>query len=138
MKKQSDLEGKLLFELPPNFDILDEHFTIDKDSIVVTYHPNVYASGPIPHDVLEHEGVHLKQQGEIGVEKWWERYLEDVEFRMEQELEAYRFQWQWLSQNVRDRNMLARHMNRIASDLSGPMYGNMIGYQDAVNKIRGV
>lgn len=58
------------------------------------YNPS---GGQIPEDILFHESIHKKQQ-EIP-EIWWNRYLTDVQFRYEQELEAYAGQFNYIKQH---------------------------------------
>lgn len=42
--------------------------------------------------LLEHERVHLRRQQEMGRFRWWWKYLTDSDFRLAEEVMAYRRQ----------------------------------------------
>lgn len=125
-----------IIHTPPEiFPLLQKKFGVKWDqSIIITYYPNVYCKTDISPDLVIHEGVHLKQQEEMGVENWWNLYLSDKTFRLSQELEAYRYQYQWAIENM-NRQSRKQLLRKCAKDLSGPIYGNVISYQDAYDKI---
>lgn len=128
---------KISRETPPIFEVLQKQFGVSWDSVVITYGDTVYCKdGELSPDLVEHEGVHVKQQAEMGVEKWWRMYLDDPRFRFSQELEAYRAQYKCLGKIIKDRNRLAIRLSRLASDLSGSMYGRVCTHQEATQKIR--
>jgi len=87
-------------------------------------------------ELLQHELVHVKQQAAYGVEAWWDRYFEDDEFRLSQEVPAYQVQYQVARENIKDRNQLTKYLFEIASYLSGKIYGNIIGHSEAVKLIK--
>lgn len=98
----------------------------------VIYNPN---GGKIDQTLMKHEETHSKQQGN-DPKGWWKRYLADVDFRLEQEVEAYRVQYQEAKKLIRDRNKLFNFLIMIAKDLSGELYGNALSFQDAMEKIK--
>jgi len=106
--------------------------------IVFTYGDTIHSAGPIPKDLMVHELVHVKQHREYpgGPDMWWERYLEDDKFRYEQELEAYRKQYQWVKNNVKDREKVHKHFMHYAQCLSGSMYGKLVTLQEAMKQIK--
>lgn len=116
---------------PPNWDKLVELFGVSWKTTVVTYGETVHASQPISPDLEVHEGVHVRQQQEMGIEAWWERYYVDAAFRLEQEIEAYRAQYQFFVKVCPDRNMVFKFKDRIARDLASKQYGNCITYAEA-------
>lgn len=127
-------------ELPPNWDAITETFPAIKDATrtIITYFPNVYVPYTkvevLPPDLAIHEGIHLKQQEEIGAEAWWSMYLKDQGFRLKQELEAYGAQYAFFRNY---QNAIKKHVIfRIASDLSSDMYGNIISYAEAETLIK--
>lgn len=69
-----------------------------RDDVVMTYGNTIHLHRPniLTDDVIEHECVHMKQQALIGEIDWWEKYFADENFRMEQELEAYRHQYAYI------------------------------------------
>lgn len=89
-------------------------------------------------DLIVHEETHGEQQDmHPDVAKiWWERYLHDPEFRVEQEAEAYGAQYRFICRQKKDRNARTRWLNTLANALSGPMYGNVCSYAEAIEKIR--
>ena len=120
---------------PPNFDVIKTAFPIieGKKGIVYTYGKVIYNpdNGVIDHPLMLHEATHSLQQDEMGPEAWWEQYLNDPEFRLNQELDAYRNQYRRLCELEKDRNRRASYLFRIASDLSSAQYGSIISLKEA-------
>lgn len=123
-------------EKPPNWDKLVELYKVEWGPTVVTWSPNVHCAWELTGDTLAHENVHIGQQDRIGVEEWWRRFYEDPAFRYEQELEAYRVQYQYLREHVKDRNKLNLEALRLASYLSGEMYDNIVTKEEALKAIK--
>lgn len=125
----------ILYEYPPNFDKIKEVFPIKEDT-VFTYGDTIYSPKrqKITPDLIIHEDVHVKQQ--VDPELWWNKYLKDKEFRLSQELEAYRAQYKFLCGVISDRNRRGICLHTIASHLSSDMYGNIISYSDAIKAIK--
>lgn len=88
-----------------------------------------------PKDLLAHELTHVRQQTAMGWKKWWRRYFKDVEFRYSQEIEAYRNQYNWIKNNVKDRNSQSKYLVFYARSLSGKLYGNLKTFDEAYNEI---
>lgn len=129
------MEYKLSKEVPAIYPRLKEKFGVKFKDIVIAYGDTIYCiDGNLPRHTIEHELVHLKQQAQIGVEKWWDKYINDNEFRLSQEIEAYKTQARYLRSHPF--SMSLDHYNqwiyKLASDLSGPMYGNIISFNDAL------
>jgi len=110
------------------------------ETVIFTYGNTIYVpSGrPLPDHLVEHEQQHIFQQAEYqgGKDAWWDRYLEDQLFRITVETKAYGRQYAFICAKVKDRNMRFQFLNKLATDLSGPMYGNVIGHVAAMNMIR--
>lgn len=89
-------------------------------------------------EVMAHEEVHSRQHAnfEGKEDAWWNRYLTDQYFRVNQECEAYAVQYEAFSEKVRDRNRRALYLDFLAGQLSGPMYGNVIERGVAMKMIR--
>lgn len=88
-------------------------------------------------DLIVHEETHRDQQmSYLTPGEWWEKYLEDPEFRLSQEVEAYRNQYREFIKKCHDRNKIFLFVHRIAGDLSSSLYGNMIDYQKAIKLIK--
>ena len=128
-------------QYPPKhiYDKAVEKWGVDfKKGIVFTYGDTIHSAVPIPRDLMVHELVHVRQHREYpgGPDMWWERYLEDPKFRYDQELQAYREQWQWVKANIKDRNEQVRHVTHYAQCLSGEMYGSVVPYKEALEAIK--
>jgi len=135
-------------ELPPNFAELNAKFNLEsvKLSVYFCWGDTIYNPGgePIHPSIIAHEQVHCDRQSQYraidpgGPPGWWRRYIDDVEFRLAEEVPAHRaeFQW-WLKQpgiekpvpgfrSKKDAMLLA-----IATRLTSPIYGKMIRLHDA-------
>ena len=125
-------------EIPPNWEDIIKHFPIvaeAKDRVVFTYAPYIYVPGGqrLNPDVYVHETIHLKQQGDNPVD-WWITYLNDPEFRLSQELEAYGAQLAMFNDSG---NRVFEYMkDRLAQDLSSEFYRHIIPFGEAASKIR--
>lgn len=97
----------------------------------------IYVKNEISGNFLEHESTHVRQHkysrfiGTI----WWIRYILSKKFRYGQELEAYRNQYRFLMKERQGGHYKATVLKAIASDLSGPLYGSIATYEQAVKDI---
>lgn len=121
---------------PPNIEEIREAFN-PPPYAVFTYAPKIYnpTEALLPPHLIAHEKVHLEQQGD-NPKKWWKRFIADPEFRMQEELEAYRVQYQYFCRNIPNRMKRYDFLRELGLLISGPMYGNQISLQDAMLKIR--
>lgn len=113
---------------------------LNKNDLVFAYFDGIYMARPIPTDLFVHESVHLVRQGDLKNEtmakNWWIRYCEDDQFRYDEEIIAYREQYQFILNKVGGNRPLAfKHAQRLARDLSGPSYGNICSYEKALLEI---
>lgn len=129
---------ELVYDYPPNYKEIAEAFNIkDNEAVIFTYGNQLFV--PSGKDVtkdkplMKHEAVHARQQTELGIEKWWDRFLVDPMFRMSQELEAYREQYRAMGNLPISKRV--GYLNHIARDLSGEMYGNIMSFNEAVTVI---
>lgn len=124
-------EFKTSHNIPDIYAKCKERFNVDWDEgIVITYGDVVYSKYELSPSLIVHEGVHVKQQTEMGVEKWWDKYFDDKEFRLSQEVEAYRAQIRFIRDNVKDRNEVFRYCNKIWKSMV-KLYGSMCNYEEA-------
>ena len=129
---------KILNELPPIYDsLIQAGMNPDLRSTVFTYGDILYnPSGRlIPDYLIKHEEVHSKQQGD-NPDVWWDRYLQDLYFRIEQETEAYARQYDFICSFEHDRNKRAKILWQLSASLSGPMYGKVIVLFAAMKMIK--
>jgi hypothetical protein len=127
----------IVYDYPPNhYDIVVRFGELEK-TVIFTYGDTIYSptTQEISRNLEVHEAVHMRQQGDDPA-GWWERYLLDDEFRLSQEVEAYHEQYKFVQQDVKDRNLRTRFLMKIAADLSGPMYGNIVTHRQALNMIK--
>jgi hypothetical protein len=124
-------------QYPPNITEIMKVFPINKNT-VFTYGDTLYAPNvnfKLPPDLLAHEQTHTIQQG-ADPAGWWDKYLKDKDFRLQQEIEAYRNQYRFFCKFVKGRNERFNFLRTIAMDLSGSLYGNLIGFIDATSAIK--
>lgn len=128
---------QIIKDYPPNYKDITKAFDIEnKPGIVFTYGDKLYVpSGQTVLDkhLIKHEETHVKQQRAMGVEYWWARYLIDAGFRFIQELEAYRAQYRSMASLSLEQRL--GYLDHISSDLSGPMYGNLLSKDSAKTAI---
>lgn len=119
-------------EKPPIYDKILEHFPVDwEDGVIMTYGDKVYCKYGLTMAKIAHEMIHVKQQTEMDKDEWWDKYFTDPSFRLKQELEAYMTESQYIKSAVKDRNERWRMIRKNALDLSSPMYGSIISFQEA-------
>jgi hypothetical protein len=128
---------KVKYEYPPNYEQIKTFFQPVKGTYFA-YYPYVYNpdNAVMDEPIEEHEAVHIRQQKEIGVEKWWSRYCIDKNFRTSQEIEAYQAQYRSGKKLIKDKNHLARWTSVLAKELSGDLYGNILSYNQALAAIQ--
>lgn len=117
---------------PPNIADIRSAFNITGlNYIVYTYGQKIYnpSGNTLPSELIVHEAMHGEQQRKMGPKKWWAKYLKDPQFRLDQELEAYRAQWVALGNDSRQYKKFV--LRRITKDISGRMYGNLISREEA-------
>ena len=129
-------------EKPPQWilDAVKEKWGVEWESpVIFTYGDLITTfSGKMSEDLLAHEGHHTIQQKNFpdGKDGWWKRYLEDDEFRLEQELECYRKQYRWVVEHVPNKQERFRKLKFYAESLSSPMYGDFVGFNKAMQLIK--
>lgn len=131
---------KVSSQKPPEWILqaVKDKFDVDWESnIVFAYDGQIMTNGGIvTEDLVAHETTHFDQQEKVGgSDNWWRKYLEDEKFRFEQELEAYRNQYQFIKMISRDQKFINNNLAFFAEALSGPIYGNMVSKDVAYNLI---
>ncbi len=125
-------------EKPPNYEAICKVLTPGEDAVFTygstLYCPHLKDMSRIQDHLLVHEEVHVKQQ--TNPEEWWDRYLKDPAFRLEQELEAYATQYAFVDKKNILYKWKKHFLGKLAMDLSSPMYGNILSYGEAESKIR--
>jgi hypothetical protein len=119
---------------PPNYTAIVTSIPGARNpNVVYTYGDTVYTGNSpaqLPADLAEHEAVHAEQQAVMSVEAWWSCYLADKQFRLEQELAAYRVQYKYV-QSFASRTQRRTVLSHIISALASPIYGNVVNREQA-------
>lgn len=119
---------------PPNIEEIRRTLPINSQTLFAwgdtLYNPN---GQEIPPDIMVHEEVHQRQQGDTP-QLWWMRYLYDPAFRLEQEVEAYGAQYAWVREHMP--KAAPEALFDFADTLAGPLYALGIDYQKAETLIR--
>jgi hypothetical protein len=116
---------------PKNWETLQALFGVKWGDVIVAYYPEIHCAIDIEEQKVHHEAVHLIQQKDMGVENWWAKYINDKAFRLEQEVQAYKAEIQWIKDNVATRNERRGRLNKIYDDLSSYIYGNLVTWEEA-------
>ncbi len=121
--------------IPPIYTLLAQRLGVNwDDGILITMGDTIHCKDRrlIRDDLLVHEKCHeIQQKNEGGPAVWWKRWLDEPDFRLKQESEAYLCQARWLKEHVKDRNVRARFLFSMSRDLSSSLYGNLISQSDA-------
>jgi hypothetical protein len=123
---------------PPNIDAIRAAFgNATLKRAIFTYGDTVYVpdGSQLPDHLEAHEATHIKQQGSDPA-GWWERYLADTQFRLEQELEAYQAQYGCIQTNY-NRATRRKLFKKIAHDFSSALYGGVVDFDRAKELISG-
>lgn len=97
--------------------------------VVFTYGDTVYCKLPLSEDLKVHEGIHITQQANYGVEDWWNRYLGDKPFRLAQEIEAYKNQLDFARKNYNRK--MRKHLEKHIYYSMATLYGFDITEKEA-------
>lgn len=121
---------------PPNYEKIKERFDLTGKAPLFCYGDTIYNphKAIIRPDLEVHEAVHCLQQGDK-IEEWWDRYLDDSDFRLSQELEAYVAQYTFIKSKVKAK-LADKYLDLFAEILSSPIYGNLLTTAQAKTKIK--
>lgn len=128
---------KIVKGFPPNYAEIKARFN-PAPNTVFAYGETIYSPGRIdlPADLIVHERTHFDQQRAAGgPEAWWRRYIDEPQFRLEQEIEAYRAQYATCASFPRpQRRQLLAH---ICKSLASGMYGSLVTKEQARKLVAG-
>lgn len=127
---------KIVKDFPPNIAKITRVFPRLPETVCFTYGDTIYFPNgeTLSDDLVEHESVHIDQQKELGAERWWDKYLDDKEFRLAQEVEAYAKQYICVKK-TRKEKIAKRYLEMFAHHLS-TIYGLDITESQAYTIIR--
>jgi hypothetical protein len=123
--------ARVLNLFPPNYRKINDKFRVRGKPIIFAYGSTIYNPGriTIPPQLIAHEEVHMVRQGG-NPEAWWDRYINDPEFRLAEEIPAHVAEYRALAY----RYDADKQLDRIAQRLASPLYGSMIP-QDKARKV---
>lgn len=147
---------RIIIDWPPNFDLIALALPEAAREHIYCYGDTIFnPSGKhIPIDQQFHEFIHMKQQLEIegDADLWWNKYLTDAQFRLEQETVAYGEQYLYAKGKILaadatasaegkklgggKNNLLKWIRENMAQALSGETYGSLISFARAEAAIR--
>lgn len=125
-------------EFPPNWNAIQIAFPgIAEHRPIFTYGDTIHNpfDRSVPSDIIFHESVHTVQQGDFP-DVWWERYLSDAAFRLDQEIEAYGAQYAFVLRHIKNGRLNKMALASMAQALSGESYGKLLSFGEAESKIR--
>ena len=123
----------------PNLQIRKDTFGVSEQDTIISYGDAVYCPADgMSSDLLVHELKHCERQGwtENSARRWWERYMESKDFRLEEERIAYQAQYNFCKTVYSDRNKLNAIRIALAKELASPRYGNLVTQSEALELIQ--
>ena len=126
----------VIYGRPPILDRVIAQLGTSVIAAYFTWDGQIYSpSGTTPPDeIVEHEKVHKVQHEAFGGSgPWWDRWLGDPAFRLDQEVRAYATQYAWL--RTRDKGNARAQLEWFAHVLSGNGYGGLtdkVGARQAI------
>lgn len=122
------MKQRVIVGRPPVFDRCVAQFGILGKPVIFSWGDVIYnpEDVDITKELFAHEAVHGERQGteELGITRWWMKYLDDPMFRYDEELAAHRAEWQAYMRRRPGRDNTVM-LNAIAGRLAGPLYGNI-------------
>jgi hypothetical protein len=137
---------KVVTTFPPNYREINDAFNVRGQPVIFCYGGRIYNPlrvqvGP---DLIAHESVHSHRQLAFagGPVAWWQLYIADPAFRLEEELPAHQAEYRyWVGRPGMDRPVrgyrseLAFRQLSIARRLASPLYGAMISLAEALRLV---
>ena len=119
----------------PNLQVLKDRFGVDERYVIISYGNAIYSpKKELTPDLLVHELIHCERQGfsPDSAKRWWEMYLRDENFRLQEELIAYKAQFEYCCKVYKDRNKRTKIQVALAQQLASEQYGKVITFGKAL------
>lgn len=100
------------------------------EGVIITFKPWIFCKFDLTDSLIAHEQTHIRQQSNPYV--WWIKYIIFPRFRLLQEIEAHRNEYNAVRGN---RNQKYKQLNIIADRLSSKLYKNLISKDEAIKII---
>jgi hypothetical protein len=112
-----------VFDFPPIYDEIKAVFPMASRGVIFAWGDKIYNPGRvhIPLQLIAHERVHGRRQGS-DVQGWWIRYLNEKEFRLNEEILAHMAEMECLLGPNPNRQMRRQTLRSISKRLSNPLY----------------
>lgn len=124
-------------EPPKIYERLREQFGVNfDDGLIIADGYTLCCKYEIPPQKVVHELVHSKRQEEIGKDLWWDLYLSKPSFRLEEEVLAYKKEYKFICDNIKDRNLRFEFLYEMAQTLSSKQYGSICTGDEAIALIQ--
>ena len=127
------MKQTITFAYPPNFGAILQRFPeAANKGVIFSYGDVIYNpwKTQIPKHLIAHEGTHGERQEAAGIQQWWERYIDEPLFRLDEEIYAHHAEYK-----VALRNVGPGALKTIAHRLAGPLYGQLLNYEQACRAI---
>lgn len=119
----------IIHENPPLIDEIDRVFHVRGKPVIFSWGNRIYLpmGGEVPAELMAHELVHCDRQGatEQQITDWWERYLIDPQFRLDEEVPAHWAEYQCLIEGG-SRQIRRAALKQTAKRLAAPLYGRIV------------
>lgn len=123
----------------PNLQEMKDVFGVSEKDVIIAYGDTIYTPDcGLSRDLIVHELVHCKRQGlnKDSAKRWYELYMRDVNFRLNEEVLAYKAQYEYCCRVYKDKNRQTKILVALAGQLASSQYGNIITLQEAMEKIK--
>jgi hypothetical protein len=120
--------------LPPRFEEIAAVFPGAREpGVIFSWGTKIYVPDgrPLPPELVAHEEVHGARQAAMGLQRWWDSYLIDPEFRLGEEVPAHIAEYREFCRTNRDRNIRAQFLSSISQRLASPLYGGLVTIRGA-------
>lgn len=133
---------KIVNANPPNYEKIVAAFPM----VTTIYRPyfcygdTIYNPGgaPLAPEKVVHESVHMMQQLEVGIEWWWDMYIADKAFRLQEEVDAYRMEYKEYCRLHKNREQRFVTLQNLAGQLAHELYGSLCTKAEAMAFIKNV
>lgn len=123
---------KIVIARPPLWDEINAKFRVEGQPVIFSWGDTIYnpQNIQVTPALQAHEFVHgLRQIG--NAKEWWQRYLDDVKFRLDEEIRAHLGEYEWYLRYSNRKTRRTAHA-AIAQRLAGDLYGRLISKKQAM------
>ena len=133
------MKPKIIKNKPILFFLLKWFFpSIIWENTVISFGSKIYTKYRLDLPLYAHEFTHCEQQrfSSLYAIVWWIKYVTNSQFRLKQEIDAYRTQYEVFKSKIKDREKVNRYLYLLAQELSGRRYNSIINLTDAIGAIK--